>query len=192
MIPATSNASEIVPIYKSGDSSDPANYRPISLINTIVKLYELTILHAIENRQEIIAATQYGAMRGRSALLQYEQLISAIDERLSRKEDTWLLLVDFSKAFDSVNREIMIQKLAQCGIPADILNAIALTQTNQQTRVIGTNMAWTPILRGVRQGSPLGPFLFNVYVNDIRNLANPPPRMYLDDMAFIIQYYHRI
>ena len=69
-------------------------------------------------------------MRGRSALLQYEQLISSIDERLSRKEDTWLLLVDFSKAFDSVNREIMIQKLAQCGIPTHILNAIVLTQTN--------------------------------------------------------------
>ena len=112
MIPNVSNASEIVPIHKSGDPTDPTNYRPISLINTIVKLYELTILHAIENRHEIIAATQYGAMRGSSALLQYEQLISAIDERLSRREDTWLLLVDFSKAFDSVNREIMIQKLA--------------------------------------------------------------------------------
>ena len=112
MIPNVSNASEIVPIHKSGDPTDPTNYRPISLINTIVKLYELTILHAIENSHEIIAATQYGAMRGRSALLQYEQLISAIDERLSRREDTWLLLVDFSKAFDSVNREIMIQKLA--------------------------------------------------------------------------------
>ena len=191
MIPNISNASEIVPIYKSGEPSKPTNYRPISLINTIVKLYELTILHAIENRQELIAATQYGAMRGRSALLQYEQLISAIDERLSRKEDTWLLLVDFSKAFDSVNREIIIQKLARCVISTHILNAIALTQTNQYTRIIGTNMEWIPILRGVRQGSPLGPFLFNIYVNDIRTIANPPPRMYLDDMAFIIQYYHR-
>ena len=86
----------------------------------------------------------------------------------------------------------MIQKLASVGIPAHILNAIILTQTNQQTRIIGSNMAWIPVLRGVRQGSPLGPFLFNVYVNDIKNITTPPPRMYLDDMAFIIQYYQAI
>ena len=68
-IPKESNASEIVPIFKAGDQTDPANYRPISLINTIVKLYELTILHAITNRNELISATQYGAIKGRSALL---------------------------------------------------------------------------------------------------------------------------
>ena len=82
------------------------------------------------NRNEIISATQYGAIRGRSSLLQYEQLISAIDERLSQKLDSWLLLVDFSKAFDSVNREIMLQKLAQCGVPSHMINAIRLTQMN--------------------------------------------------------------
>lgn len=71
-IPKESNASEIVPIHKAGDPTDPTNYRPISLINNVVKLYELTILQAIENRHEIISATQYGAMKGRSALLQYE------------------------------------------------------------------------------------------------------------------------
>ena len=129
-IPQESNSSEIVPIFKSGDPKDPSNYRPISLINTIVKLYELTILRAMTNRNEIISATQYGAIRGRSSLLQYEQLISAIDERLSQKLDSWLLLVDFSKAFDSVNREIMLQKLAQCGVPSHMINAIRLTQMN--------------------------------------------------------------
>ena len=103
-IPSESNSSEIIPIHKSGDPLDPANYRPIFLINTIVKLYELTILKAISNREEIIASSQYGAMKGRSALLHYEQLASAIEERLSQKQDSWLLLIDFSKAFDSVNR----------------------------------------------------------------------------------------
>ena len=68
-IPPESNSSEIIPIHKSGDPLDPSNYRPISLINNIVKLYELTILRAIENRNEIIAATQYGAIRGRSSIL---------------------------------------------------------------------------------------------------------------------------
>ena len=66
-IPKESNSSVIVPIFKSGDANDPANYRPISLINTLIKLYELTILQAIEFRTQIIAATQYGATRGRSA-----------------------------------------------------------------------------------------------------------------------------
>lgn len=100
--------------------------------------------------------------------------------------------MDFSKAFDSVNREIMIQKLVVCGVPAHIVNAIRLTQMNHQTRILDTNMGWIPILRGVRQGSPLGPFLFNVYVNDIQLIASPPPRMYLDDMAFRIHHYHAI
>jgi len=74
-IPKESNSSEIVPIFKSGDPQDPANYRPISLINTLIKLYELTILQAINNRHQMINATQYGAVRGKSAPLQYEQLI---------------------------------------------------------------------------------------------------------------------
>ena len=49
-IPQESNASEIVPIHKAGDTSNPGNYRPIALINTVIKLYELTILRNIENR----------------------------------------------------------------------------------------------------------------------------------------------
>ena len=68
-IPKESNSSEIVPTFKSGDAQDLANYRPISLINTVIKLYELTILHAIKEKNSIISATQYGAIKGRSAPL---------------------------------------------------------------------------------------------------------------------------
>ena len=108
------------------------------------------------------------------------------------QQESWLLLVDFSKAFDSVNRQIMIAKLATAGVPPHIINAIILTQTNQQTRIIGTNMAWIPVLRGVRQGSPLGPFLFNIYINDIQHIQTPPPRMFLDDTAFLIKCFGAI
>ena len=66
-IPMESNSSEIIPIHKNGDTKRPENYRPIALINTIIKLYELTILNQIDNRSELISETQYGAVRGRSA-----------------------------------------------------------------------------------------------------------------------------
>ena len=130
-IPKESNSSEIVPIFKPGDPLDPSNYRPISLINTLVKLYELTILRTIPDREQIIATAQYGAIRGKSAPLQYEQLASSIEDHLRRQQDSWIQQVDFSTAFDSVNRQIMIAKLAAAGIPAPIIDAIILTQTNQ-------------------------------------------------------------
>ena len=121
-----SNSSEIIPIHKSGDTKKPENYRPIALINTIIKVYELTILNQIENRTELIADSQYGAVRGRSAPIQYEQLAATVGKRLKQQNDTWLLLVDFSKAFDNVNRRKLIGKLRRTGIPDHLINAIRM------------------------------------------------------------------
>ena len=105
---------KIVPIHKGGSKTDVANYRPISLLPTISKIYEKTMHIRITGFMEANNAMfdmQYGFRKGRSCEHALLKAQNTILESLNKKEIALLLLIDFSKAFDMVDHEILLDKL---------------------------------------------------------------------------------
>ena len=182
----------VVPIYKEGSRTDVENYRPISLLASISKVYEklmhsriINFLHSNNSLYDM----QYGFRSGRScehALLKAQHILL---ESLSKKQISLLLLIDFSKAFDMVEHTILLRKLEHYGIRGLALKRMTsyLKNWSQFVSLSGENSSIKHMQYGVPQGSYLGPLLFIIYINDLPNIFNRAKFiLYADDANIII------
>ena len=98
-------------------------------------------------------------------------------------------MLDLKKAFDTVDHEILLQKLQWYGIRrvASDLIKIFLCNRNQYVSVNNVTPSFKKVTYGVLQGSVLGPYLFLIYINDLPNCSIDPPRLYADDTCFILR-----
>ena len=176
IFPQSLKLAKVIPIYKEGSKTDVENYRPISLLSSFSKIYE-KLMHkrVLEflDKNEALHEMQYGFRPGRScehALLNAQNFIL---ESLSKKQVTLLLLVDFSKAFDTIEHAILLRKLEHYGIRGIVLKWFEsyLDQRKQFVCINGSNSKTKPIKYGVPQGSILGPLLFIIYINDIPGIS---------------------
>ena len=176
----------VVGIYKKGDKSCPANYRPVSLTSVVCKLAEHIILSHVGkhlSNNNIIIENQHGF---REKLSCETQLIQAIDDwarSLDHTGQTDVLLLDFSKAFDIVPHQRLLSKLEFYGINGSTANWIKgfLSNRKQQVLVNGASSTLSDVITGVPQASVLGPTLFLIYINDITDGLNSPMRLFADD-----------
>ena len=180
----------IVPIPKSGDKSDPSNYRSISLLSIVSKLLEKIVYailwdHLLEHAP--ISDRQWGFQRGKSTTT---ALLSANHDwfsLLDRQCDVLCVFFDFRKAFDSVPHKNILEKLSRIGFPPNILSWLCsyLSDRKQYVLVNGEHSTSTLVCSGVPQGSVLGPLLFLLYTNDLTNLhlsQKSTLSLYADDM----------
>lgn len=192
IFPQTLKLAKVVPIHKGGSKTEVKNYRPISLLPTFSKIFEKTMHVRISNFMESnnsLFETQFGFRKGRSCehalLTAQNELLSS----LSKKEIALLLLIDFSKAFDMVDHDILLKKLYKYGIRGNALNWMqSYLQGRQQYVTIGGSVSTKmPIIYGVPQGSILGPLLFIIYINDLPNIYKLAKFiLYADDANIII------
>jgi len=159
----------ITPIFKKGISSDPGNYRPISLTSTCCKLLEslikdVILIHCASN--SIISKKQHGFLSRRSTDGNLLECINDWTLALSNRNSVGAVYVDFSKAFDSVCHTKLIAKLSAVGIGGNLLSWIGefLRDRTHCTKVGSSISAPTRVLSGVPQGSVLGPLLFVLYI----------------------------
>ena len=192
----------IVAIPKKGDLSLYSSYRGISLMSCTAKLFNRILLNRIrEPVERLLRSNQSGFRKSRSTMEPILTLRRVIEE-ISAKKDMSLcsVFVDFSKAFDSVNRERMFLILAAYGIPSEIINAIRCLYQNSHSFVSTQDGDTTPfpVQTGVLQGDTLAPFLFIIILDYVlresmisdlgvtlkRRQSSRQPAVYLTDLDY--------
>ena len=164
-VPNKCKEAKVIPVFKTGDSSDPSNYRPISILPVLSKILEKSMktrLNKFLDKHNIIYKHQYGVRKSSSTLNATVDLIVKIQECLDCNKLSSGLFIDLKKAFDTINHDILLRKLEQIGIRGIVLNWFKsyLSERSQYVVVNGIESDNLLIKCGVPQGSILGPLLF--------------------------------
>ncbi len=180
--------SVVVPIFKGGDTSDPKDFRPISLLPIISKILEKVVTAQLIQHLEgnhLLNNTQHGfraALSTESALL---TLSNKLYKNIDNGNISLVTLCDLSKAFDSVNHQILLNKLKELRIDTFWFRDYLRDRT-QSVRIDKHVSDKLDVSYGVPQGSVLGPILFLMYVNDLSQyVSDCLVIQYADDTQFI-------
>jgi len=172
-IPKMWNTSIINPILKPGkDRKEPLSYRGISLNSTVSKLYSAILncrLMTFCDDNDLIVDEQNGFRANRNCIDHIYGLTTILRNRKLQKQSTFLCFIDFSKAFDAINRTCLFTKLYRMGIRGKFLRTVVrmYTNTNACVKINGHLTDPFETTSGVRQGDCLSPTLFSLYINDL-------------------------
>ena len=185
-LPSDWKKANVTPIFKKGDKHVPQNYRPVSLTSVCCKLLEHIVCRHILTHLEkhkILSDLQHGFRSGHSCESQLIITINDLLEAYNDKDQIDLVILDFSKAFDTVPHQKLLHKLKNYGIDGKINGWIEQFLTNRQQRVLvdGEFSSFDKVLSGVPQGTVLGPLLFLCHINDLPFHVKSQIRLFADD-----------
>ena len=190
-LPADWMKANVMPVFKKGDKSLAANYRPISLTCILCKVLEHILASNIVKHldgQGILYDLQHGFREKRSCETQLIMLIEDLARNASVGKQTDIILLDFSKAFDKVNHSKLLWKLHQYGIRGHVLNWVRAFLGSRSQRVVikGEESESIPVTSGDPQGSVLGLILFLIYINDLPDEVCSQVRLFAEDTALYL------
>ena len=169
----------LTPIHKKGTTSIPDNYRGITLLSVLGKIFTGVLTRRLDTWAEsysIYIEAQNGFRRNRGTTDSLFVLQQIINRFIDEKKKLYAFFVDFSKAFDSVVHDNLWYKLLKTGIKGKMFTIVRSMYSCLKTRVINngekSDMFYCQL--GVRQGECLSPFLFSMYVNDIEECLSKP------------------
>ena len=176
---------EVSPVFKKNDDLNKENYRPISVLSHVSKVFERVMYQQIEDfMKDKLSNLLIGFRKNHNTQHCLTSLLEKWKKTLDKGGYIFAIFMDLSKAFDTLNHKLLIAKLGAYGFDTKALYYIksCLDNRKQRVRVNNNFSSWQEIIAGVQQGSILGPLLFNIFVNDLllsvstSNLSN-----YADD-----------
>ena len=192
VFPSKWKKANVTPIHKKNDNAVVDNYRPVSLLSCVGKLFEKAVFKYVFNFLRdtgAISLKQSGFMPGDSTVYQLTHLYHLFSEAINNQKIVRMVFCDISKAFDRVWHTGLLAKLSRVGITGNLLKWFENYLSNREQRVVinGQSSEWKHIKAGVPQGSVLGPLLFLIFINDITNeVQSSEVRLFADDTILYV------
>ena len=187
VVPAIFKMAYVAPVYKGGSKMVPANFRPVSLTSHVMKVFERVIKvqlvgHLVKN--DLLKKNQHGFVAGRSTQTQLLQHYTDVFEAISEGVRLDTVYLDFAKAFDKVDHDILLRKITGHGIKGKLGMWIKDFLNDRRYKVLANGMMSEEqeVVSGVPQGTVLASIFFIIMISDIdENLKNSVVRLFADD-----------
>ena len=202
VFPEELKTANVLPLYKADDPMLFNNYRPVSLLTVLSKVFEKIMYNRLLNfldTYNILFKNQFGFRKNHSTYMATMLLMEGITKSLENSEYVIGIFLDFSKAFDTVDHDILLRKLYHYGIRGNALQWFESYLKNRKQFVTynGVSSDTKLITCGVLQGSILGPLLFLIYINDLSLVCDrlisilfAVPRMSTLSKLLLIKSFH--
>ena len=183
---------KVIPLHKAGDLSNTNNYRPISILPVLSKLIEKAVhkhLYAFINDNDIMSESQSGFRPRHSTETALTSMVNDWLQNMNSSRLTGVAFIDLRKAFDTVQHDILLNKLHALGATDTCVKWFKsyLSDRNQKVHFNGAISEALPLNIGVPQGSILGPLLFLIFINDLpKCISHGKLSMYADDSTLYV------